>query len=114
MDALNTYVTFVTDHCIVLSLSRQLDFTDEQGNEQRLHPHNDTDVQHCEYKHTILPMAWIISKNLEVRRLLIESDLRQGQDFTLEFPLANWIVSCKADRLPNLLLTLLLYFESVA
>lgn len=58
-------------------------------------------------------MAWIISKNEEVRRILVESCIRDGQDFTPDFPLASWIMSSKSHRLPNILLTLLVYLDCI-
>jgi hypothetical protein len=88
-----------------------VEFTDARGDVERLHPHNDMDPQHCEYKYTILPMAWFVNNNTAVRRLLVDSHLRNGQDFTADFPLVDWLVSCKADKLPNLLLTFLLYLD---
>ena len=59
-------------------------------------------------------MAWIISNNAAARRLLVNSHLRNGQDFTDDFPLADWLVSWKANQLPNLLLTFLLYLDELA
>jgi hypothetical protein len=91
-----------------------VEFTDAHGEVQRLHPQNDINIQHCEYKHTILPMAWVISNNVAARRSLVDSHLRNGQDFTDDFPLADWLVSCKANQLPNLLLTLLLFLDEIA
>jgi len=59
-------------------------------------------------------MAWVISENVVARRVLVSSHLRNGQDFTDDFPLANWLVSCKANQLPNLLLVFLLYLDQLA
>ena len=59
-------------------------------------------------------MAWVISENVVARRVLVGSHLRNGQDFTDDFPLANWLVSCKANQLPNLLLVFLLYLDQLA
>ena len=59
-------------------------------------------------------MAWVISENVVARRVLVGSHLHNGQDFTDDFPLANWLVSCKANQLPNLLLVFLLYLDQLA
>ena len=91
-----------------------MEFTDVHGDIQRLHPQNDIDIRHCEYKYTILAMAWVISNDVVVRRLLVDSLLRNGQDFTDDFPLVDWLVSCKANQLPNLLLVFLLYLDELA
>lgn len=58
-------------------------------------------------------MAWLVGSDPAVRRILVESHLRHGQDFTPDFPLSRWIVSSKPDTLPNILLVLLLYLDSV-
>jgi hypothetical protein len=59
-------------------------------------------------------MVWVVSNNVAVRRSLVDSHLRNGQDFADDFPLADWLVSCKANRLPNLLQTFLLFLDEIA